>query len=662
MRQWNALSMAVSMLLVAFTVAAQAAMAHHPGHGSGDDGRIPGETDYRRIGESEFRFHPKAHAYTYKPAPESPPQWYHFDDFAAAEGASYDLPQLGDDVVCATSGHRIRVAYSSTSAPATPSTFEQEAIRSIVRRMNLKIFYESLRSSGHSVGKKMRVDCGASNQIQLHTFTSPSSDYPDVIAAAKTALGEPEGANAVKNLIFFDGAHPGGIVVGGIGRVMKDTLKSSSDSSSGNDNRIYTTSAVVYNPPLLGPLGYWDTHASLHELFHTMGSVLPGAPNSTTGLHCTDGIDVLCYKDAEGVSYSETRCPGSGYPNYGTPMSAPLDCAYDSYFDTLEESGEWLNTHWNAGGGENPFLVAANPPTCDPLSKSRIKIADMNGDGKADIFTFTDPPDSVGAAKVWRSEGSSYTALGQVNTGFGMAYQDRTADWDGDGDDDVFQFTENGRADGWRSNGTSYTQLSQIGNEFSLPCETRIADMNGDSRDDILRFASDGNGYAWLSTGTPTGYTYKGLVGTGFGSGYQVRSGDYDGDGDDDLFQFTDVGNGYLWRADGTTYTQLGFFASGFGSAAQVRISDRDADGDDDLFRFSDEGNGYYWRSNGNGTFTSLGQFTSGFGPSKRVRIADINGDSKADILWFLEEGNGYAWLGEGWTSLGKIGSGFGEP
>jgi subtilisin family serine protease len=340
--------------------------------------------------------------------------------------------------------------------------------------------------------------------------------------------------------------------------------------------------------------------------------------------------------------------------------------------NTLRSTGNFGWTDTSGDGIQEPLLdVSSNtfsvlPPACDSLSQSRIKIGDMNGDGKADIFRFTEVPDAIGEAQVWRSEGKSFTALGQVNTGFGLAPEDRLADWDGDGDDDVFQFTDWGRVDGWRSNSTSYTQLSQVGSGFSHPCETKIGDINGDGKDDILRFNNFGNGYGWLSTGTPNGYSYKGLISTGFGHSNEVKVGDIDGDGYDDLFQFTNEGNGYLWRNNaGVSFTYLSKFASGFGSANQVRIGDRNGDGLDDLFRFSEEGNGYYWQSNGDGTFSYKGQFTSGFGPSRRVRIADINGDLKADILWFSEtDGTGQAWLGDGtnWEWLGQIGSGFGKP
>lgn len=344
---------------------------------------------------------------------------------------------------------------------------------------------------------------------------------------------------------------------------------------------------------------------------------------------------------------------------FGIPEGFPPPECLDNGIGYFEPSFSFTNPQFE--------VEEVKAPVCDSLSVSRIKIGDMNGDGKADIFRFTEVADGIGEAQVWRSEGRSFTPLGRVNTGFGLAYEDRLADWDGDGDDDVFQFTETGRVDGWRSNGTSYTQLSQVGSGFANPCETRIGDINGDGKDDILRFSNEGNGYAWTSNGTPNNYTYKGLIATGFGHSNEVKVGDFNGDGYDDLFQFTNEGNGYLWRNNGgTSFTYLGKFASGFGGPNEVRIGDMNGDGRDDLFRFSEEGNGYYWLSNGDGTFTYMGNFTSGFGPSRQVRIADINGDSKADILWFrIENGNGYAWLGNGkggFESLGQIGTGFGNP
>ena len=47
-----------------------------------------------------------------------------------------------------------------------------------------------------------------------------------------------------------------------------------------------------------GDTGGYATMA--HELFHTIGAVLPDAPHATRGGHCTDEWDPLCYDDGSG--------------------------------------------------------------------------------------------------------------------------------------------------------------------------------------------------------------------------------------------------------------------------------------------------------------------------------------------------------------------------
>lgn len=295
---------------------------------------------------------------------------------------------------------------------------------------------------------------------------------------------------------------------------------------------------------------------------------------------------------------------------------------------------------------------------CDPLFESPVKIGDMTGDLKADVFQL--PGEGNGWA--WESKGTSYTGLGKIGSGFGSTYQDRVGDIDGDGDDDLLQMTDNGDLYAWESKGASYTGLGQISTGFGSACDTRLADINGDSRDDILRFTNDGYGYGWLDK-AGGGYESVGQIGTGFGSTYQDRVGDMDGDGDDDLFQITDEGNAYAWHSNGSSYTGKGLVATGLGSASQVRIGDRDGDGDDDLFQFTDSGEGYVWRSNGT-SYTALGKIGTGFGLTRQVRVADIDGDLDADILKFADDGNGYAWTfnGSTYASIGKVGSGFGAP
>lgn len=493
---------AASVAVAILAINATSVMAHL-GH-SHTDGRIPGQPDFQRTGVSEFQFHPRVGAYTYKAGPNEPPQWVHLDDFAAGWGAFYELPSQEYPIVCATSGHRIKVAYSSTANPAIPTTAEKDAILSIVRRMNYKIAEESIRSSGSGrILRMMRVDCDTNGQIRLHTFTSPSGSVSDVFEAAKTALGAPTQQDSVKNLIFFDGNDPGGAA--GYGGVFDDPLKASSDGVKGNLNRIFTTSAVIYNPGGFDPLGYWNDHATLHELFHTMGAVQPTAPFGTERFHCTDGIDVLCYPDgsAQSGKYSETRCPENGY--FNTPNGTPLDCEYDSYFDTLEESGEWLNTHWNVGGVENPFLITPEYQLTDALTgwpshyafnlsgkqSTDIPVSgDWNGDGY-DTTGYYRP-----STATWYLRNSNFSGSIDIVAQFGEP-NDRpvTGDWNEDGTDTIGVYRP--------SNGVFYLR------NFNSTGGSQYAFAYGNSED--LPVAGD-----WNNSGTDTIGLYRPSTGVFF--------------------------------------------------------------------------------------------------------------------------------------------------
>ncbi len=85
----------------------------------------------------------------------------------------------------------------------------------------------------------------------------------------------------------------------------------------------------------------------MHENGHNQGAVQYDAPFSTgDGAHCNDGYDVMCYADGGPTSrYTTSSC-----------STYRLDCRFDSYYDTVTESGEWLSTNWNIGWSGNYFL------------------------------------------------------------------------------------------------------------------------------------------------------------------------------------------------------------------------------------------------------------------------------------------------------------------
>lgn len=97
----------------------------------------------------------------------------------------------------------------------------------------------------------------------------------------------------------------------------------------------------------------WGYEGSVvaHEVTHTLGAVLPTAPNATPSGHCTDEYDLMCYPDAPGV-VMETVCIDRG-------RDLLLDCNNDDYFHPNPPPGSWLSTHWNVA--DSSFLQRITP-------------------------------------------------------------------------------------------------------------------------------------------------------------------------------------------------------------------------------------------------------------------------------------------------------------
>ncbi|GMA85949.1 hypothetical protein GCM10025868_11990 [Angustibacter aerolatus] len=75
-----------------------------------------------------------------------------------------------------------------------------------------------------------------------------------------------------------------------------------------------------------------------HELAHTLGSVMGGAPHATSAGHCYDESDTMCYADGGGKAMQQVCAPNLEYL---------LDCDNDDYYSTYPDPGSWLDTHWN---------------------------------------------------------------------------------------------------------------------------------------------------------------------------------------------------------------------------------------------------------------------------------------------------------------------------
>ncbi|MCT2583942.1 FG-GAP-like repeat-containing protein [Actinophytocola gossypii] len=186
-------------------------------------------------------------------------------------------------------------------------------------------------------------------------------------------------------------------------------------------------------------------------------------------------------------------------------------------------------------------------------------VGDVDGDGRDDIVTFT--RDALGDVYVARSTGSGFIASAKWHDFFGIAGESPgVADVNGDGRADIVTFTHGGDADVYvaLSTGSGFGPSAKWHDSFATGRVTpRLGDVNGDGRADLVAFDGDpAEVQVALSTGSGFGApsTWHDFFAP---TGEFPYVGDFDGDGRTDIVTFTH-------NAGADVYTALST-GSGFG-------------------------------------------------------------------------------------------------
>ena len=503
--QW--LRWTLPLLVLLATLAASSTASAHAGHDHAAphfDGRVPGQPDVKRMGDTTYTFLPGKEIYKVT-RPGEPPQFMHVDPPEMTTEAGAGDPGAGGAVLLPTSelnpicrnwGNRIIINYDG------PDPVPTTALRSAVRRMNWKIANQSSLTSGGTRTVSMAVECDAGGQIAIYDYSQ---------AEAHTNFGSPQGANAIKVLTYEAGG------ISGAGSISTSNVKSRQNNSAQ-----YTGYGwMAQNPDGLG----WQTHGPMHELFHTMGAtqnynVTPHAPYSTgwsgsNGFHCVDGLDVMCYEDSAGSEwgpYTETRCPASA--GYNTPTGVPLDCGTDTYFDAAATPGTYLANYWNIGEPENPYLSVptSTKPTAATWSAA-IRKADPELPPEVDLrgnvvpngdycgYWFEWGPTTSYGSKTVLSDPGWGTSARVVSTklvgGFNLkqTYHYRIVAKNEAGT--VYGEDQTFEAKDYFADATEWTSWSP--DDLTMD----FGDVNGDGKTDIVgRSASTGDRQVALSTGS----------------------------------------------------------------------------------------------------------------------------------------------------------------
>ncbi|MFC7694029.1 FG-GAP-like repeat-containing protein [Paeniroseomonas aquatica] len=324
------------------------------------------------------------------------------------------------------------------------------------------------------------------------------------------------------------------------------------------------------------------------------------------------------------------------------------------------------------------------------------EMADVNGDGKADIVGFGNAGVYVSLATSNGNFGVPTLKLADFgNTAGGWSSNDRfpreLADVNGDGRADIVGFGNAGvyvaLADGSGGFGPMALRQNNFGAGDSaggwssndrFPRE--LADVNGDGRADIVGFGNAGV-YVALADGSG-GFGPMALRQNNFGTGdsaggwssndrFPRELADVNGDGRADIVGFGNAGV-YVALADGSGgFGPMALRQNNFGAGDSAggwssndrfprELADVNGDGRADIVGFGNAGV-YVALADGSGGFGPMALRQNNFGTGDSAggwssndrfprELADVNGDGRADIVGFGDAGVYLALAGNIWT------------
>ncbi|MGI9579369.1 MAG: hypothetical protein ACR2OH_14315 [Microthrixaceae bacterium] len=297
-----------------------------------------------------------------------------------------------DPVCTSDGGHDFRV--QPVLAYLDPDTVDSQ----------LEVIRQSLRNVDHTFAESA-ARTGGSRQVRWVTDNwLPGCEV--VVETVQVSTGAQDFDSLVDELILLGRIDP--FSQGSLTKYLIFTegdIEPEEPSTCGlglyfpDDRPIYASPA---NPNLGGGVSAvnqacWDLNgggsAPAHEVMHTLGAVVPQAPNADNSGHCDDEYDLMCYGPPGTMRYV---CLEAG-------ADALFDCNNDDYFNTDPDRGQWLCDHWNTS--DSPYLDGWN--VIQPPREVSSLSASANGDTAT--VTFGETVSCYGASEYQVSVAGLFT-------------------------------------------------------------------------------------------------------------------------------------------------------------------------------------------------------------------------------------------------------------
>ncbi len=344
---------------------------------------------------------------------------------------------------------------------------------------------------------------------------------------------------------------------------------------------------------------------------------------------------------ADGFMFYENM---NGQGNFSAPQSINVDDVrgfiledfdYDGDLDIVATIGNEIGWYENLNGQGN---FAPKQPLI--ATNNLAHVADINADGAFDILTIT-----YGDKISW------YPSTGQgiygpevvmsVIDGVQGSYSIEAADFDGDGNIDVFSANSEVGTITWFKNldgQGNFSSPRMVAENLSYVQSVFAADLDGDGDMDVLSSSNDDDKATWFKNIDGQGnFVEQQPFSIDLDGSMVVHSADLDSDGDMDVIVF-DFNLGIVWFKNLNGQGSFGPAQSideMFDYTESIHTVDIDGDGDKDIIvaGYSDQLFAWFENIDGQGNFGSQNIIENDVLGAIGIYFSDLDGDGDMDII-----------------------------